>query len=639
MKNGFVKVAAATFEVSVADVRKNADSIIDICRSAYSQGVKLLVFPELSLCGASCGDLMFSERLLSSCKSELCRIANAIKDTDTIIIVGFPLLVNDKIYNCAAFCQNGEILGIVPKLYLNNSEKRFFAKGKPKSTSELSICGKQTVFGDMIFSVKAGDISPLFNIGIDIGTEAFLTIPHSASTSLAGATVIVNPFAAHETVGSDQYRDMMLSSLCARSICGYIHAGAGDGESNTDGVFGGCCAIYENGKLLSGRAALSSSVGLIISELDMGLISYERRRSSIDFGACEYYCKSVEVSYEETRLTRKYAASPFVPDGAERISARCEQILTIQAKALAARLAGAHARTAVIGISGGLDSCLAVLVAARAMDISGKSRGDIIGVTMPCFGTTSRTKSNAELLCSSLGTRLMCVDIGAAVRQHFSDIGHDEADHSVVYENAQARERTQVIMDIANMEGGLVVGTGDLSELALGWATYNGDHMSMYGVNGGVPKTLIRHIVANCADSAEADGNTELAAVLRDILDTPVSPELLPADSDGSIAQKTEDLVGPYEIHDFYIYYMLRYGFSPEKLYRIARLALGDRYSDEVLLKWLKNLIRRFFAQQFKRSCLPDGPKVGTVGVSPRSDLVMPSDASSAEWLREIDRI
>ncbi len=636
MKHGFLKVGAATFDATVANAHENANKIISTVRQADSLNVKVLVFPELSLCGCSCGDLFFSHTLTSSCENELCRIASETADLDTIIIIGFPLVVNDKIYNCAAFCQKGEILGIVPKKYLNSAEKRYFTEWK-RDFVYINVASQYVTFGNGLgFSVTSSEGNPLCRIGADIGDEAFAPISPSTELCSCGVNIIVNPFSEFETVGAAEYRKTMLSSLSARNICGYIHAGA-MGESTTDGVYGGYCAVYENGKLLAQSNAFEGTE-LTVTELDTQLLSSERRRSAYDFSKdCVFFDKDITLDTCDTALTRKYSVSPFIPQNTSEIPARCEKILNIQARGLAQRIIKAYAKKAVIGISGGLDSCLAVLVAAKAMDILGRPHTDILGVTMPCFGTTSRTKSNAELLCESLGTSFKCVDIGASVKQHFLDIGHDESDHSVTYENAQARERTQVIMDIANMEGGFVVGTGDLSELALGWATYNGDHMSMYGVNGGVPKTLIRHIVAHCADTAEKDGNTILASVLRDILDTPVSPELLPADEDGNIAQKTEDLVGPYEIHDFYIYYMLRYGFSPEKLYRIAKIALGDKYSDEILLKWLKNLVRRFFAQQFKRSCLPDGPKIGTVGVSPRGDLCMPSDASSVEWLRSIE--
>ncbi len=633
MKHGFLKVGAAVFSLSLADVRKNANKIIDLTLKADSMGVKVLAFPELSLCGASCGDLFFSDTLLSACTREMCRIVEETESTDTIIIIGFPALVNGKIYNCAAFCQKGKILGLVPKSNLSTSERRYFSVWEGNEPLVLHVGTKLTAMGHMLFKADADTMHDLFTVGADVGSEIFAPCPPSTDMCLCGASIIVNPFASPVLIGSEEYKDMTLSSLSARNICAYIHASAGDGESTTDGVFGGGCAIYENGKLLASRPDFDTSSELLVTEVDLGLLSAERRRSGVQTSVSgKYTVRNIDIAYMDTELTRKFPLSPFIPQNEGEIAARCEKILTIQAKGLAQRIVKAYAKTAVIGISGGLDSCLAVLVAARAMDILGRPRTDIVGVTMPCFGTTGRTRSNAELLCSSLGTQLRCVDIGSSVRQHFSDIGHDESDHSVVYENAQARERTQVIMDIANMEGGFVVGTGDLSELALGWATYNGDHMSMYGVNGGVPKTLIRHIVAYCADNAQKEGNSALAAVLCDILDTPVSPELLPADENGNITQRTEDLVGPYEIHDFYIYYFLRYGFSKEKLYRMAKLAFDGKYTDEVLFKWLQNLMRRFFAQQFKRSCLPDGPKVGTVGVSPRGDLCLPSDACSVEW-------
>ena len=637
MKHGFVKVAAANFEITVADCKKNADKIIALAKEAADNGVKILVFPELSVCGSTCGDLFFSDTLLTSAQRELCRIVDSTKEFNTIIIVGFPCVVNNKIYNSLAFFQKGEILGIVPKSALNASESRYFARYERgvDLVEAIDVGNYSAAFGNILFSCN--DV-PSLKIGADVGAEAFDCIPPSSVLAQRGATVIVNPFAGCELVGSEEYRRVMLTSLSARNLCGYIHAASGAGESTTDGVFGGGCAIYENGKLLASSPVFSDSLGLTITELDLGLISGERRRNTF-FGkqTSDVFIKYFDLALEDTVLTRNYPVYPFVPEDISRIPARCERILDIQARGLAQRIVKAYAKKCVIGISGGLDSCLAVLVAARAMDILGRPRTDILGVTMPCFGTTGRTRSNAEILCASLGTDFRCVNIGESVKQHFSDIGQSEDCHDVVYENAQARERTQVIMDIANMEGGFVVGTGDLSELVLGWATYNGDHMSMYGVNGGVPKTLIRHIVAHCADVAEADGNAELATALRDILDTPVSPELLPADENGNIAQKTEDLVGPYEIHDFYIFYMLRYGFSPDKLLRIAKCAFEGKYSDEVLLKWLKNLVRRFFAQQFKRSCLPDGPKVGTVGISPRGDLIMPSDASSREWLDSLE--
>ena len=633
MKHGFIKVAAATPRISVAACEKNADAMIEVIEKAKEADVKLLVFPELSITSASCADLFFSDTLLTAAKDEALRVTAATEDSDMIIIIGFPLVVNGNLYNCAAFCQNGQILGITPKSAISYEQSRYFS---PYDGSPISIkLGYDYVaFGNGL--VFACDDIPALKVGIEIGDECFARVSPSVSLCENGATVIVNPFTHTEEIGFEEYESVMLSSLSVRNVCGYIHTGSAIGESTTDGVYSTRSVILENGKIIA-----RSDEELLTSELDLGIISAERRNSTSFKTKSPDTLQNIFFNMEisDTLLTRKFSPSPFIPENADEIKARCEKILTIQAAGLATRMTRAFSKALVIGISGGLDSCLALLVAAKAIDMLGKDRKDIIGVTMPCFGTTTRTKSNAELLCSALGVTLKCVNISESVKKHFSDIGHDESNHNVVYENAQARERTQVIMDIANMENGLVVGTGDLSELVLGWATYNGDHMSMYGVNADVPKTLIRHIVAYSADVAECDGNATLAEVLRDILNTPVSPELLPADTDGNIAQKTEDLVGPYEIHDFYIFYMLRYGFSPDKLYRIAKVALGDKYDDETLIKWLKNLVRRFFSQQFKRSCLPDGPKVGTVGVSPRGTLAMPSDAVATEWLKIVESL
>ena len=637
MKHGFIKVATASPSITLADCQSNAQKIIDTAAIADEQGVKLLVFPELSVTGSTCGDLFFTDALLRSAQEAVFEIARQTAYSDMIIIIGFPLLVNDKIYNCSAFCQNGQILGIVPRSVLTYDQAKHFSTYSGNAVS-IPFGDDFVVFGNgLIFACTD---MPSLKIGIEIGSEAFAAVPPSTALCQMGATVIANPFAEAELVGAQEYRHTMLSSLSARNICGYIHAEAGDGESTTDGVFGGVRSVYEAGKLICNSLPFDGAE-LTVTELDLELISAERRRSSAFSLKSPETLQNIFFSMEltETELSREYPKFPFMPCQASELAARCQYILKLQAQGLAHRMKKAYSETLVIGISGGLDSCLAILVAAEAMDILGKPRKNIIGVTMPCFGTTKRTKSNAEALCEALGASLRCVNIGDSVRQHFSDIGHSEENRNVVYENAQARERTQVIMDIANMENGLVVGTGDLSELVLGWATYNGDHMSMYGVNGGIPKTLIRHVVGYYADCAQQNGNDALSTVLRDILDTPVSPELLPADSEGNIAQRTEDLVGPYELHDFYIYYMMRYGFTPDKLFRIARATWGDKYDDETLVKWLKNLVRRFFAQQFKRSCLPDGPKIGTVGVSPRGDLRMPSDASSAQWLKIIENM
>ncbi len=638
MKHGFIKVAVATPRVTVADPNANLSEILRLHSEAEQAQVALLVFPELSLTGYTCGDLFFSSTLLSAAERTLAEFLAHTRDSLIISIIGFPLVVNDKIYNCAAICQKGHILGVVPKTFLPNHgefyEGRHFASYTGK-TVEVRVCGETVPFGT--HQLFACNTLSAFRFGVELCEDLWAPVPPSTELCRGGALLIANLAASGEAIGKDNYRRMLVRSQSARSICGYLFANCGDGESTTDLVFGGHALIAEHGTILAEQKPFSAQE-LLITELDLDRLEQARRRSTTLAPApdCDLHTTYFDMTVTETALTRFVDPHPFVPaDAAERAD-RCEAILTIQAKGLAQRIVKAYAKKCVIGISGGLDSCLAMLVAIRAMDILDRPHTDVLGVTMPCFGTTERTKSNAELLCAELGAELRCVTIGDAVKQHFSDIGHDEANRNVVYENAQARERTQVLMDIANMEGGIVVGTGDLSELALGWATYNGDHMSMYGVNADVPKTLIRHIVLHCADTTQNE-RPALAKVLRDIVDTPVSPELLPADESGNIAQKTEDLVGPYELHDFYIYHTLRHGYTPEKLYRMAKLAFAGVYDDATLLKWLNNFLRRFFAQQFKRSCLPDGPKVGSVGLSPRGDWRMPSDASAAEWLRRTE--
>ena len=635
MKHGFIKVGAATPKVTVADCEANLREMLRIVKEAEAEGVKLLVFPELSLTAYTCSDLFLSEVLLRSAEATLGKWLRNTKDSTIISILGLPLVVNDKIYNCAAICQKGQILGIVPKTHLPNhnefSETRYFSAYTGECT-EISLCGQTVPFGTR--QIFACENLPTFRFGVELCEDFWVASPVSCGLTEAGALIVANLSAANETVGKEDYRRLLVRSQSARTRCGYIYADCGEGESTTDAVYSGHCMIAENGTILAERAPFGKG-DWIATELDLDLLSGERRRSTTYTQSPDspYRVNRFTVELTETSLTRPISSHPFIPDDESERARRCETILTIQAKGLAQRMVRSYSKTCVVGISGGLDSCLAMLVAVRAMDLLGRPHTDVIGVTMPGFGTTGRTKSNAERQCEELGTQLRCIRIGDAVRQHFADIGHDENDHNVVYENAQARERTQVLMDLANMENGLVVGTGDLSELALGWATYNGDHMSMYAVNADVPKTLIRHIVAYCADGAERNGQSALAEVLRDVLNTPVSPELLPADAEGNIAQKTEDLVGPYEIHDFYLYHMIRFGYAPDKLFRMAKIAFAGTYSDEILLKWLKNFVRRFFAQQFKRSCLPDGPKVGSVGFSPRGDWKMPSDASAKAWM------
>ncbi len=631
MKNGFIKVAAARPTVHVADCKANLAEMKSIFTQAIDAGVKVLVYPELSVTGYTCADLFLSDVLVSAARDALIDFAGYTKGTDIVSIIGLPLVVNDKIYNSAVFCQNGQILGAVPKTHVPNfsefSEGRYFAAPSDK-TIEMTVGSHTFPFGrKLIFAAR--EMANL-KIAAEIGGDLYAAIPPSAEHALAGATLIANPVASVDCVGRAEYAKMLVLTQSGRGLSAYVMANCGEGESTTDAVFGGDSIIAECGKVL----AQSADGALLSAIVDVDKLAYERRRTGLCGETDGYTTVVFSISLTETELTKDAAIRPFVPKCKAKRDDRCEHILSIQARGLAQRIKKAYANKCIIGISGGLDSTLAVIVAAEALDLLGRDHSDIIGITMPCFGTTKRTRSNAEILCAELGTNFREVVIGDAVKQHFIDIGHDESNRDVVYENAQARERTQVLMDIANAENGLVIGTGDLSELALGWATYNGDHMSMYGVNADLPKTLVRHVVDWYAGRAESLGRTALAGVLRDILDTPVSPELLPANENGEIAQKTEDIVGPYEIHDFYLYYMLRYGFAPDKLYRLARAEFAGEYSDETLIKWLENFVRRFFAQQFKRSCLPDGPKVGSVSLSPRGDWRMPSDACRDEWMR-----
>ena len=636
MKNGFIKVAAARPAVFVADCKANLEEMKSIFAKAIEEDVKVLVYPELCVTGYTCADLFFSDVLLCSARDALIDFAKHTKDTDIVSIISLPLVVNDKIYNSLVFCQNGQILGAVPKTYLPNfaefSEGRYFAPA-PESTKEIKI-GEYTVpFGTKII-FAAREMANL-RIAAEIGIDLFAPISPATRHTLAGATLVVNPAAGVDCVGRAEYARMLVLAQSGKGLCAYVRANCGAGESTTDAVFGGASIIAECGKAI----AESTDAKLLSAVVDVDKLAYERRRIGYGERVEDYTVVSFSMPLCDTKLTKDTVKRPFVPECKAKRDERCEHILSIQARGLAQRIKKAYANKCIIGISGGLDSTLAVIVAAEALDLLGRDHSDIVGITMPCFGTTKRTRSNAEILCAELGTEFKEVVIGASVKQHFADIGHDENNRNVVYENAQARERTQVLMDIANAENGLVVGTGDLSELALGWATYNGDHMSMYGVNADVPKTLVRHVVDWYAERMAEIGKSTLSKVLRDILDTPVSPELLPANENGEIAQKTEDIVGPYEIHDFYLYYMLRYGFAPDKLYRLAKVAFEGEYSDEILLRWLENFVRRFFAQQFKRSCLPDGPKVGNVSLSPRGDWRMPSDACRDEWMRIVNSL
>ena len=637
MKDGFISVACGSPDLRLADCHYNAEQTFTIMRAAEKAGVKVLVLPELGLTGYTCGDLFFQETLLRGAEEALATVLEATRNLEVVTAVGLPVRVNNKLYNCAAVIQKGEILGLVPKTHLPNYgefyEKRQFAPA-PEEDDYIALCGQEAVpFG-------AGQIFPCENLpeltlGFEICEDLWAPEPPSVRMAKAGATVIGNLSASNEVIGKDAYRRQLVTAQSARLLCGYLYASSGEGESTSDTVFGAHQLIGEHGALLGEKRF---EHGLLISEIDVQKLRCERRRTQVFSEIVERKnYKGFTLTVSDTKLTRYVAPMPFVPEGKEDLDERCQEILLIASLGLKQRLRHTGAKTAVVGLSGGLDSTLAVLVTGLAMKMLDRPMTDIIAVTMPCFGTTDRTRNNAVILAERMGAVLKTVDISASVRSHFKDIGHDMDDHSVTFENAQARERTQVLMDIANRSGGLVIGTGDLSELALGWCTYNGDHMSMYAVNCSIPKTLVRYLVGYLArDNAEKD--EALHDVLEDILATPVSPELLPA-VQGQISQRTEDLVGPYELHDFFLYYMLRWGFSPGKIYRLALYALGRQYSREVILKWLKVFYRRFFSQQFKRSCVPDGPKVGTVALSPRGDWRMPSDASWTLWQAELEKL
>ena len=641
MIHGFIKTAAVTPKVQVADPEGNAREIIRLAKEAAGNGAKIIAFPELCITGYTCGDLFLQELLLESAKEALLQIIRETRELDALIFAGLPWEKEGKLYNVAAVFQGGKLLGLVPKTCIPNYgefyELRHFARGNQEADAVWTDSGDgerdYIPFGTrLLFTCEE---MPGLAVAAEICEDVWVPDPPSIHHALAGATVIVNCSASDETTGKDAYREALISGQSARLVCGYIYANAGEGESSQDLVFGGHNLIAENGKILSRSARFKNET--IYADLDIARIVGERRRMTTFFSRTDAVYTEIgfHLNKEETKLSRFIDPAPFVPDDSQDRQKRCEEIFAIQYMGLKKRLEHTRSRTAVVGISGGLDSTLALLVAVRAFDSLGLPRKGILGVTMPCFGTTDRTYRNACELVRKLGGTLREVDIREAVTTHFRDIGHDPEVHDVTYENSQARERTQVLMDLANQSGGLVIGTGDMSELALGWATYNGDHMSMYGVNAGVPKTLVRHLVRYYADTC---GDPELAATLLDVLDTPVSPELLPP-KDGVIAQKTEDLVGPYELHDFFLYYVLRFGFTPAKIYRLARLAFAGAYGDDTILKWLKTFYRRFFTQQFKRSCLPDGPKVGSVAVSPRGDLRMPSDASAAIWLKELETL
>lgn len=636
MRQGFIKVAALTPKVTVADTQANRKEICRLMDEAEAKGAKILVFPELCITGYTCGDLFYQQVLLREAKKELLAIAKYTQRKDYLAFVGLPLEYNGKLYNVAAAVTQGKVLGLVPKTHIPNYnefyERRHFAPGMkqpvPVALDEDTVVPMGT---RVLFQCRQ---MPELKIGAEICEDVWAPNPPGVEHALAGATLLVNLSASDETTGKDMYRKSLVTGQSGRLICGYVYCSAGDGESTQDVVYSGHNLIAENGTLLAESRRFCNES--IYTELDMIRLNEERRRMSTFMTSDESYI-NVEFSLKEekTELTRFVDPAPFVPGNKADREKRCEEIFMIQAMGLKKRLEHTHAATAVVGISGGLDSTLALLVMVKAFDLIGKDHKDIVAVTMPGFGTTDRTYDNAVSLIKSLGATFREVSIVDSVRVHFKDIGQDEAVHDVTYENGQARERTQILMDIANKSGGMVIGTGDMSELALGWATYNGDHMSMYGVNASVPKTLVRHLVCYYADTC---ADETLQKVLYDVLDTPVSPELLPPE-DGKISQKTEDIVGPYELHDFFLYYILRFGCTPKKIYRLANYAFAGTYDTETIQKWLKTFYRRFFSQQFKRSCLPDGPKVGSVAVSPRGDLRMPSDASARIWMEELEAL
>jgi hypothetical protein len=655
MKDGFIKVAACTPEIQVADVDFNVDKIISQLEKCREEGVKVAVFPELCITGYTCQDLFFQNALLDKAMEGVVKIAKTTADSDMLVAVGVPVRANGKLYNCAAVIQDGEVRAFVPKTHLPNYnefyEARHFAPYRGKCAAiDLREYGQLEFIPPMEQTVFVCEEIPELVVGFELCEDLWVADPVSNYLAKAGATLICNLSASDEVIGKDSYRRQLVSNQSARLVAGYIYCSAGDGESTQDMVFSGHNIIAENGSILAESRLFEN--GITISEIDFKKLAFERRKIStypesnsvwdqLNEIYKPYFLDVLPVDYItfdmcDTKLTRKFSKTPFIPANQAERNERCHLILQMQSHGLMKRIAHTHSKTVVIGISGGLDSTLALLVCVMAMDLLKRPHTDIVAVTMPCFGTTKRTRSNAELLCDALGVTFREVDISKAVLQHFEDIGHDYNDHSVVFENGQARERTKVLMNIANQVSGMVVGTGDLSELALGWATYNGDHMSMYGVNASIPKTLVRHIVQYYGDTCTFD---TLRDVLYDILDTPVSPELLPTDESGTeMTQKTEDLVGPYELHDFFLYYGIRWGFEPSKVKRLAKYAFEGDYPEEVIDKWLKTFYRRFFSQQFKRSCLPDGAKIGSVTLSPRGDWRMPSDAVAKLWLDDIDK-
>ncbi|MGN0490514.1 NAD(+) synthase [Ruminococcus sp.] len=639
MKYGFVKTAAATPKIRVADCDYNANQIIACVKEAYQNGASLLVFPELCVTGYTCSDLFLQSTLLKAAEKAVLKIKNETKDLDIVFVVGVPIAVEQSLYNCGVVICKGKILGAVPKVNIPNYsefyELRHFTSGKNVNT-RISYADEEWVEISATQYFTCCDMED-FSFGVEICEDLWVAESPSIRLAQSGASIICNLSCSDDLIGKAQYRRDLVKMQSAKLCCGYVYCDAGFGESTTDMVFSAQNIIAENGTIVSESCRFNN--GITYADIDVERLMSERRKTNTYIGyipdrdSYYYVSKDFDIKKRDTKLTRTFPCTPFVPSDKSDLENRCEEILTIQATGLATRLAHTGIQNVVLGLSGGLDSTLALIVCVHAFDMLSLDRKNIHTVTMPCFGTTKRTKSNAEKLAEAYGVSFEEINITLAVRQHFSDIGHDESVTDITYENSQARERTQILMDLSNKYNGLVIGTGDLSELALGWATYNGDHMSMYAVNASIPKTLVRYLTAY--EAQKSDGT--LKEVLLDVLDTPVSPELLPPDKNGEIAQKTEDVVGPYELHDFFLYYLVRFGYTPSKIYYMAKLSFKDKYSEITIKKWLTVFIRRFFSQQFKRSCLPDGPKVGSVTLSPRSDWRMPSDASVKAWLDDLE--
>lgn len=634
MKDGFIRVGAASIHTKIADCISNTEQIIEMMKTASKNQTKILVFPELAITGYTCEDLFFQDRLLNEALQQLKNIIAASESLDLLTVVGLPYIFNHKLYNVAAVIYEGQLLGLVPKTHIPNYsefyEARHFESGKDILT-EVIFDDQIVPFGSHILFENT--YMPAMSIGVEICEDLWAPNPPSGSHALAGATIIANASASNELTGKSDYRRLLVQSQSARLVTAYIYANAGAGESTTDVVFSGHNLIGENGTILNESDCYS--IGITYADIDVSKLTAERRKMTTFKTNDEYDRVYFNMPIKEFKLDRGYDPTPFVPSDPQLRQKRCEEVFNIQIMGLKQRLEATQTKKAVIGISGGLDSTLALLVTHMTFKKLGLPSENIYAITMPCFGTTSRTLNNALGLMEELGVTSKTIPIKEAVLLHFKDIGHDENVHDVTYENVQARERTQVLMDLSNQIGGIVVGTGDLSEVALGWSTYNGDHMSMYGVNASVPKTLVRYLVDYVASQYNGQ---RLETLLRDVLDTPVSPELLPAE-ENQITQKTEDIVGPYELHDFFLYHVVRFGYEPSKVLRIAEIAFKDQYDRQTILKWLKTFYRRFITQQFKRSCIPDGPKVGSVALSPRGDLRMPSDASYRLWLEQLENI